>query len=88
MLATAFIYFIATSFGENVEARNHVSKAAETGQENLEGTTHHETTQNSHVGSNGPLQASSSRNSRGSQSYGNFTIRKNNQYKPRKKYMM
>ena len=58
MLATAFIYFIAASFGENVEARNHVAKAAETGQENLEVIPHHEATQNIHVGGSRPLQAS------------------------------
>ena len=58
MLATAVLYFIAASFGENVEVRSHEAKAAETGQENLEGTPHHEATENSHVGSSGPLQAS------------------------------
>src|SRR5436190_6455352 len=58
MLATAVDYFIAASFGEKVEARNHEAKAAETGQENLEVIPHHEATQNIHVGGSRPLQAS------------------------------
>jgi hypothetical protein len=49
MLATAVVYFIAASFGENVEVRSHEAKAAETGQENLEGTPQHGAAENSHV---------------------------------------
>lgn len=58
MLTTGLVYFMAASFGENVEAGSHEAKAAELGQEILEGTPHHDASQKIHVGSSGPIQAS------------------------------
>lgn len=49
MLATAVVYFITASIGENFEVGSHEAKAAESGEVNLEGTPQHETGENSHV---------------------------------------
>jgi hypothetical protein len=49
MLATAIVYFVAASFGENFEPGSHEAKAAESGQENLEGIPQHESAESNHA---------------------------------------
>jgi len=48
ILATAIVYFVAASFGENFEQGSHEAKAAESGQENLEGIPQHESAESNH----------------------------------------
>jgi hypothetical protein len=52
MLATAIVYLVVASFGENFEPGSHEAKGAESGQENLEGIPQHESAESNHAMTN------------------------------------